>query len=184
MKFSASALLLANVAADDVLVSFDGAKGTTFKFMEMNDPVMGGKSTGTWTVNADGYGVMDGEVVDVPKLKAPGFITAKANGKFKDVSADIDDDLVLLVRTTTPSYAGFRVSLVADPKYHWYSCESGCYKAHFSLSNLGASDDFQELRIPLNQFSDKWSPYTGDHTKECADDASVCLTAKALKSIQ
>ena len=39
------------------------------------------------------------------------------------------------------------------------------------------------MRIPLDQFSDHWSPYTGDHTKECADDKSVCLTKKSLQKI-
>ena len=192
MKFPVSALLLANVAADDVLVTFDGAKGTTYTFTELNDPVMGGKSTGTWAVSKDGFGVFDGEVVDVPSLSAPGFIKAAANGTFKDVSADIDDDLVLMVRSTTPDYAGYRVTLAANALSPAYSCgggsslpfSGGCYKAKFSMSELGASEDFQEIRIPLNQFSDHWSPATGDHTKECADDKSVCLTAKALKKIQ
>ena len=41
MKF-AVALLLANASANDTLVSFDGAEGTTFEFKELNDPVMGG----------------------------------------------------------------------------------------------------------------------------------------------
>ena len=150
MKFSVSALLLANVAADDVLVTFDGAKGTTYKFVEMNDPVMGGKSTGTWTVSSDGYGVFDGKVVDVPSLSAPGFIKTAADGHFKDVSADIDDDLVLMVRTTTPEYAGFRVTLAAGAASAAYSCaggsgipfSTGCYKAKFSMQELGATDDF------------------------------------------
>mgnify|MGYP002633923728 FL=1 len=70
MKFSfATALLMANVSANDVIVSFDGAQGTTFEFKALLDPVMGGKSTGSWSVNSDeGYGIFDGEVVDVPKL--------------------------------------------------------------------------------------------------------------------
>lgn len=141
MKFSVSALLLANVAADDVLVTFDGAQGTTYNFHELNDPVMGGESTGTWTVSDQGYGIFDGEVVDVPSLSAPGFIKAAADGKFKDVSADIDDELVLKVRTTTPEYAGFRVALAAGAASAAYSCgggaaipfSGGCYKAKFSL---------------------------------------------------
>merc|ERR1712232_884940 len=32
------------------LVTFDGAAATTFKFVELNDPVMGGKSTGAWSL--------------------------------------------------------------------------------------------------------------------------------------
>ena len=37
--------------------------------------VMGGKSTGTFAVSNQ-LGIFDGEVVDVPFLKAPGFIKA------------------------------------------------------------------------------------------------------------
>ena len=38
-------------------------------------------------------------------------------------------------------------------------------------------------RIPFNQFSDKWQPASGQHSIECADDASVCPTAAKLGSI-
>ena len=37
--------------------------------------VMGGKSTGSFA-ESGGVGVFEGEVVDVPALKAPGFIKA------------------------------------------------------------------------------------------------------------
>merc|ERR1711907_156390 len=57
-------------AASGALVSFDGAADTTFNFKELNDPVMGGRSTGTWSLG-DGFGILDGEVVDVPSLSAP-----------------------------------------------------------------------------------------------------------------
>lgn len=65
------------------LVTFDGATTTKFTFVELNDPVMGGKSNGTWTAH-DHFGVMNGTVVDVPSLKAPGFIKASADGDFAD----------------------------------------------------------------------------------------------------
>ncbi|CAE7540896.1 unnamed protein product, partial [Symbiodinium pilosum] len=61
--------------------------GTTFDFKELNDPVMGGQSTGTWKLDSAGFGVFDGQVVDVPSLKAPGFIKAAADGSFPDASA-------------------------------------------------------------------------------------------------
>ena len=150
MKFTtAAALLLANVSAEDMLVTFDGAEGSTFKFAEVNDPVMGGQSTGTWTLNQDdGFAIFDGEVLDVPKLKAPGFIKAYADGHFNDVSADIDGDLVLMVRTTTPDYAGFRITIVSGAVSSAYSCSNGgglpfsggCYKAKFSLKDTDSTD--------------------------------------------
>jgi len=158
----------------------------------MNDPVMGGKSTGTWTLNSDeGYGIFEGEVVDVPSLSAPGFIKTAADGTFKDVSADFDGDLVLSVRSKTPEYKGFRVTLVSGASSAAYACSGGgslpfsggCYKAKFSVPETD-DDEFQMIRIPLSEFSDHWSPATGEHTKECADDKSVCLTSKGLKKIE
>jgi len=184
------ALLLAYLSADDLLVTFDGASGTTFKFVEMNDPVMGGESTGTWTVNTDeAFGIMNGEVVDVPSLSAPGFIKSAADGTFKDVSADIGGDLILSARSTTPEYKGFRVTLAAGTSSPAYACaggssipfSGGCYKAKFSVPS---NDEFQDIRIPLTQFSDHWSPATGEHTKECAYDESVCITSRDLKKIK
>merc|ERR1719393_272190 len=97
------------------LVTFDGAPGTTFKFTEMNDPVMGGESTGDFTVDtARSVGVFAGEVVNVPKLKAPGFLKASTSagyftkGSFADARGTTH--LVLRVRSLTP-YAGYKVSL-------------------------------------------------------------------------
>ena len=58
------------------LVSFDGAIPLS-KFVQLNDPVMGGRSSGTWSVDAVGkFGKFNGTVLDVPSLSAPGFIKA------------------------------------------------------------------------------------------------------------
>ena len=124
------------------LATFDGAPSTTFKFVELNDPVMGGRSTGSWSVNASGgFGVFDGEVVDVPSLQAPGFIKASADGKFADVSAALGGALVLALRTSTPAYAGYRASFYSGVGAATYACAGGggipfsrgCFKANFSV---------------------------------------------------
>jgi len=170
------------------LVTFDGAEGTTFTFQELNDPVMGGKSTGTWSLG-DGFGIFDGEVVDVPSLQAPGFIKAQASGSFPDVSAFIDGSLVLSVRTTNPEYEGYRVTVVSGATSPSFSCSAGgslpfsrgCHKEKFSVP---AGDDFVDVKIPFNTFSDKWSSATGEQTTTCADDADVCLTANKLAKLQ
>jgi len=171
------------------LVTFDGAPATTFSFVELNDPVMGGLSTGTWAVNATARaGVFDGEVVDVPSLQAPGFIKAAADGSFPDASSAADGDLVLEVRTTTPEYGGFRVAFASGTLSAAYACAGGgsiplsrgCFKASFSVP---AGDDFSSVRIPLRAFSDKWSPATGKQTATCAQDSDVCPTAAKLAKI-
>jgi peptide methionine sulfoxide reductase MsrB len=171
------------------LVTFDGAAATTFKWNELNDPVMGGKSTGTWSVNSTGqFGVFDGDVVDVPSLKAPGFIKSAADGKFVNVADQISGDLVLMVRSSTPEYKGFRVSFAAGTMSPSYSCAGGgslpfsrgCFKAKFSVP---AGDDFAPIRVPFNTFSDLWSPATGEQTKTCAQDKDACPTMKSLAKI-
>lgn len=170
------------------LITFDGAAGTSFKFVELNDPVMGGKSTGTWSLG-EGFGIMDGEVVNVPSLKAPGFIKAAADGNFPDVSEFVGGSLVLTVRSSTPEFAGFRVSFVAGAVSPAYSCSGGgslpfsrgCFKQKFTVP---AGSDFVEVKLLFNSFSDKWSPATGEHTAECSTEADVCPTASKLSKIQ
>jgi hypothetical protein len=189
---SLAAVPLSPLALSEVLLlnSFDANPATVHTFKELNDPVMGGKSVGTWSVNATGqFGVLNGEVNDVPSLKAPGFIKAAADGKYPDASALLSGDLVLTVRSTTPTYKGFRVTVAAGTVSPDYSCagggglplSGGCYKAKFSVP---AGEAFTQIKIPFNTFSDHWSSATGDQTKTCADDKTVCITAEKLAKIQ
>lgn len=186
----AAAAAVTATAVEVKLVTFDGAEGTTFTFKELNDPVMGGRSTGTWNVDQQGhFGVFDGEVVDVPSLKAPGFIKAAADGSFADASAAAGGDLVLEVRSPTAEYQGFRVSFVSGSLAPSYACAGGgsiplsrgCFKAHF---NVPAGSDFVKVHVPLSSFTDRWSPATGEPTATCQQDASACATAKKLAGIK
>lgn len=173
------------------LVTFDGAPALTFHFTQLNDPVMGGRSHGTWSVNRSegGFGVMDGEVVDVPFLQAPGFIKAAADGTFPHVGSVASGSLELLVRSTTPEYPGFRVTLASGTSTPSYACSGGgtipfsrgCYKASFKVLPGTA---WRPVLIPFSDFSDLWSPATGDHTRECADEPSSCVTASRLNAIE
>jgi len=185
------ALGLARAAAEVVpLATFDGTPGTSFEFKALLDPVMGGRSSGTWRVDSAGrFGIFDGEVLDVPSLKAPGFIKAAADGRFPDASKAEGGNLVLKVRSSTASYTGFRVSFASGTISAAYACAGGgsipfsrgCFKTKFSVPP-GA--DFTEVRVPLKSFSDKWSPATGEQTTTCAADPSVCPSAKALSTIK
>jgi apolipoprotein D and lipocalin family protein len=177
-----------SVEASLPLVTFDGSAGTSFDFKALNDPVMGGKSTGSWALG-DGFGILDGEVVDVPSLSAPGFIKAAADGKFPDVSAAFGGSLVLNVRSSTPEYSGYRVTFVSGATSASFACAAGgslplsrgCFKAKFSVP---AGSDFVQVKIPFTDFSDKWSSATGEQTTTCAQSADVCPTASKLSKIQ
>merc|ERR1719163_1161470 len=156
------------------LTTFDGAKGTTQKWREVNDPVMGGQSTGTFTTS-NGVGVFDGEVKIVPKLQAPGFCNMQVDGaSFPDISEA--NALQLVVRSTL-AYSGFKVAFGPAPRSSFFFSS---YKADFAVK---ASEEWQTITVPFSAFSSKWSPYTGEPTTKCADDASVCPDADHLKQL-
>merc|ERR1719410_67909 len=122
------------------LVTFDGADDTSFEFQQLNAPVMGGESSGSWD-QTDEYGTMTGEIVDVPSLDAPGFIKASADGYFADASSTAGGYLVLTVRSSTSSYTGYRVSFASGTLSPSYACAGGgqiaysrgCFKAPFEV---------------------------------------------------
>ena len=172
------------------LVTFDGKIPHIFR--ELNDPVMGGRSNGTWTESGNGYGTLDGYVNTVPKLHAPGFIEAWSDdGHFADASSTVGGDLVLTVRSSTPNYEGFRVSFAAGALSPGFSCAAGgsiigsrgCYKSRFTVPKT-SNGEWATVRIPFSNFTDKWSSYTGDPTKTCDEDSSCCVTASKLGKIQ
>merc|ERR1712060_304096 len=53
-----------------------------------------------------------------------------------------------------------------DSRINLYRCHFRSYKADFEVQKLSKTGDFQEVFIPWSAFSDHWSPYTGEHTKE------------------
>jgi len=130
-------------------------------------------------------------VVDVPKLKAPGFVTAVANGDFADSSSAADGGLTLMVRSNTSSYAGFRVSLYSGLTgiAGSYACAGGgsipfsrgCFKGKFQVP---PGDSFSPVTIPFANFTDLWSSATGEPTSTCVKDPSACLTASKLSKLK
>eukprot|EP00964_Phaeocystis_antarctica_P052506 scaffold30759_cov62-Phaeocystis_antarctica.AAC.3 len=55
----------------------------------------------------------------------PGFIKAAADGAFADASGAAAGDLVLMVRSSTPSYTGFQVSFASGTIAPPYACAGG-----------------------------------------------------------
>jgi len=179
------------------LATFDSASGTTFKWSDMNDPVMGGASKSTFSVE-DGQGHFSGTCAIVPFLKAPGFCKIStssgwfSHNKFADVSAFIDGALYLSVSSKT-AYKGFKVAFGAKgAKWPSPGMHHGTpsFKAGFTVP---VSDSVQLVKVPFNQFSVDWSEYTGDcdskdpngyqHVCCSADHPEVCPTASHLQEI-
>ena len=177
------------------LVTFDGAPGTTFQWEDLNDPVMGGRSTSTFKIDAEKkVGIFNGTCAIVPKLKAPGFAkvtTRRDSTGFADLSSMIEGSLELRVRSMTPNFAGFRVAFAAKNVPRTSIFGGGSFKAQFNLTD---TTDVQVIKVPFTSFSYDWSPFTGNcftkdptgqqhHCCSDIDNRKYCPTAKYLGTI-
>lgn len=183
------------------LADFTGAgPAGVHKFHDSNDPVMGGKSHSSFAVRDAGNGVVagvfSGTCAIVPFLKAPGFckITTVDTESYPDVSAMFSGSLAMRVRSSTPSYKGFKVAFGAKGAKHpgGSGMHHGApsFKADFSVSGT----DWEVVHVPFSSFSIDWSDFTGEcSTKDpnggpqhhccTAEHPEVCVTAPLLKAI-
>merc|ERR1719210_3334453 len=67
----------------------DFAEDSNFRvFEQMNDPVMGGQSWGSFVLDeARGLGILQGRVNIVPSLNGPGFLVATSRNDYPDISS-------------------------------------------------------------------------------------------------
>lgn len=154
--------------------SFDDPSHT---WTSLNDPVMGGKSTGSVEINGDeGVAIFDGEVVDVPFLHAPGFIQmVTRGGSYPDVSICTALQMNLMA---TKEYKGYRISFgnvhLPDGRF------AMGYKADFDAP-IG---EYSNVVIPFHAFSSKWDDATGDQIVTCRDGPQYCPDEDTLKNMQ
>ena len=178
---SSAVLALGDVS----VITFDGAEqATTRTWKQQNDPVMGGKSSGTFSVT-DGVGVMDGTVAIVPFLSAPGFIkTSTSDSKaFPDVSACEGLSLTIKSTSTPAKYPGYRMSFGND-RSKSSTCPSGFFAFGYKADFTAPEGDFAEVKIPFTSFTRCWDDSTGDAIKTCAEDKEFCPTAERLADLQ
>mmetsp|Transcript_30536 Transcript_30536/g.34819 ORF Transcript_30536/g.34819 Transcript_30536/m.34819 type:complete len:297 (-) Transcript_30536:220-1110(-) len=157
----------------------------TNKWKTLNDPVMGGKSYSSLSIDG-GVAKFTGKCAIVPSLQAPGFITMETGGQFGERAAKIPDvstcsGFEFQLKTNT-DYAGYRVSFgKAHPKGGRFAYG---YKAPLPMDILPSVGEFGSVTIPFNQFSDKWDDATGEILVTCADDPQYCPSSKWLKSME
>jgi hypothetical protein len=143
---------------------------------------MGGKSTGTFVVNeSEKVGVFHGSVEIVSFLNAPGFIKAETTKgeSWPDVSSC--EGLQFALRSSTPSYEGFRVSFGNKRPPDAFPYSYG-FKANMKL-DAGDASAFQTVQLPFDQFTDKWDAGTGDAIVTCAENKEYCPDEASLKSL-
>lgn len=174
--------LFAADSAITKLATFDGANGTSWIWRETNDPVMGGKSTGTFVTDVQNkIGVFNGTCAIVPSLQAPGFCNAisEKHQFYPDISSYMAKGTIQLrVRSTTPSFQGFRLALAAKGVPHTSVFGGGSFKAGFNVTDT----DWQIVQIDFTAFSYDWSPYTGRcDTKDPTGQQHYCCTPSQVK---
>ena len=181
---------------DKPIVTFSPGAKTTYEWNEVNDPVMGGRSTGSFSVQGNGttsMGVFQGTCRIVPSLKAPGFCQATTKGfALINVGAYVNGGVALTVRTTTPTYTGFKFGMSAIGASHHHGGHEigGSYKANFTVPS---GTGWQTVKIPFAKMSSDWSDFTGNcFTKDpdgyqhrcCSpENKDVCPNAKSLSLV-
>jgi len=161
-----------------LLVDFKGQeKAVTHTWKANNDPVMGGQSYSSVSVE-DGKLNFTGACKIVPSLKAPGFITAVNSDKNDWVDVSPCEGLQIMHKSAT-DYEGFRISFGHAHPIGGHFFAYG-YKAHF-LPSVGR---FGAVQVPFKNFTDFWDDGTGKPIHTCAEHASYCPDAKTLSNMK
>jgi hypothetical protein len=175
---------------DDDKILLESFANPKHEWVEMNDPVMGGKSTGSFRIDDEKQmGIFVGTVNNVPFLHAPGFIqvrtiiSSSSSLLYPDISHC--QAFELIVASQYPQYPGYRMSFGTQHAPHGKMFAYG-YKTHFTFeSNMTT---FQSIILPFHKFTDYWDDATGDAIIECNPDDSndriYCPTIPALQNIQ
>jgi hypothetical protein len=181
--FTSSAITAAASNSDDgvvVLESFDNPRHT---WEEMNDPVMGGKSTGTFSIE-NGVGKFVGEVNNIPFLQAPGFIQARTTKTDHTFYPDVSKctALEIVCKSNVKYDGGYRFSF-GDAQAPGGKFHARGYKA--TLTNVPTGgDDFGSVTIPFTDFTDFWDDATGDPIHTCQENSLYCPDDMTLKNMQ
>lgn len=137
-----------------------------------------GKSTGNFYIE-NGVGRFVGEVVDVPFLKAPGFIKGHTTDHkvFPDVTSC--QALQIVARSKT-EYTGYRISF---GNAHAPGGKVFAFGYKSSMKDV-PTDDFGEITIPFSEFTDFWDDATGEPIHTCKEDFRFCPSEFNLKNVK
>lgn len=162
-------------SGDDIML--ESFASPRHRWKEMNDPIMGGRSTGTFAIQ-DQVGVFAGNVVNVPFLHAPGFIQARTTDSqpFPDISMCQAFRIQLQSYT---DYAGLRFSFGDAHPPHGKRFAYG-YKTNVHIP----TNEWVEWVVPVSNFTDYWDDATGDAIVTCQDDSRYCPTREALQNLK
>lgn len=165
---------VAAIGGDVVLEDF---KAPVHKWVEKDDPVMGGQSVGTTTLEDDKL-IFNGTCAIVPSLNAPGFITSQTMDSVEWADVSNCKALTLNVKSET-DYAGYRVSF---GRAHATICGHFFAYGYKAPAFKAPMDNFGDVVIPFANFSDCWDDATGDIITTCGENEKFCPDEKTLKN--
>jgi len=182
----ACACAAAAAAPNVMLATFDGVdKATTLSWDSFNGCLYDGNSSLVFSHTC----------AIIKNLKVPGFASVRTSpGQVLNrAGSAVNGTLDLMLRSNTPTYTGFKFSFSAKgiPVKPQYGHGDGSFKASFQLKNQA---DWQLVQIPMSDFSDDWSPYTGNcdskdpggkqhHCCATGDLAQYCPTSVFLSAL-
>ena len=162
------------------ILSFSPSHTNYHPWKVQNDPVMGGKSSSSFS-NNENYGHFTGVVRDVPKLNAPGFIKIQTSSSDRFPNISTCSHLFLEAKSETNSeYKGWRLGIgysrPSNGRRHAFG-----HKTTFKAPSVYG---YSNVSMALNTFTNYWDPATGDPIVSCKEDTQYCPTFAVLSSIQ
>ena len=131
MKILIYLILITNMGTKLI---FDFTKDSDIKNWDViDDIVMGGKSSGSFKLNTDGYGVFKGNV------------SLENNGGFSSVKYKFPRILI-----ENKSKISFKIK--GDGKDYQFRIKENSADRHSYISLFSTTRDWQEIEIPLNNF--------------------------------
>ena len=129
MKFFICTLILVSSMTPQVIFDFN-KNSNIHNWIIVDDEVMGGESSSTFELNADGYGVFKGD------------ISIENNGGFSSVRYRFKKMLI-------KDYTKIMVKLKGDGKMYQFIIKSNSGENYSFVTPFSTSGEWQDIEIPL-----------------------------------
>lgn len=129
MKYLLYMMILTTSMSSQIIFDFNN-KSNIQDWIVVDDVVMGGESTSTFKLNADGFGVFAGS------------ISLENNGGFSSVRYQFE-------KINVKKYTKIRIKLRGDVKNYQFRLKSNSGDYYSYIKTFSTSGDWEEIVIPL-----------------------------------
>lgn len=127
-------LLFAMLTTTNSALIFDFEKNINLQnWQVVDDVVMGGRSSGNFTLNSDGHGVFSGEV------------SLENNGGFSSVRYDFPE------KKSVTEYSKIVITLKGDGKNYQFRVKAKSSEYYSYIAPFETSGEWEKVEIPLNK---------------------------------